>query len=682
MPWLLALMLAAGPIAAQSAEPARTPSATPPAAIAPDRLPKQAPALAPPAAPASAASAASTSVAAGVALTASDLEAWLDGRIPYALEAGDIAGAVVSVVKDGHVLLQKGYGWADVKARVPMSAETSMVRPGSTTKLFTWTAVMQLVEQGKLDLDRDVNDYLDFRIDNSFGRPITLRHLMNHTAGFEEGLKDLLGYDPALAPSNEAYLKQHPRPMLFPPGEVPAYSNYGVALAGYIVQRISGEAFDTYVERHIFQPLGMQHSTMAQPLPERFSPNMAKGYRQASDPAPSPFELVITSPAGSASATAADMARFMLAHLQQGQVGGARVLTPATMARMHSPSGSAPPGFNVMAHGFFLEHRNGRVLLGHGGDTVVFHSDLGLLPDEGVGIFMSFNSRGKDGAVYLARKALMDGFLDRYFPAPAVTDPPALATAVQDARQIAGRYQSSRRVEHGFLSALYLMSQSVIEANEDGTILAPSGALGEPAVFREVAPQVWRKQGGTERLALMDIDGVKTVVDSENPVSVLQAVPPLRAAPLMLGALGLSVAVLLLTLLGWPLGALLRRADRAPSGATPAVRRLRRWQRAAVILGLVWLAVWLALIQPVLNTDLALYSASNDVLFGALQASGVFLVAAALVSIWVATRLLSRPLRADTSWITRAWSVVVALSLTALVALGWMGHLLRFNLNY
>ena len=115
------------------------------------------------------------------------------------------------------------------------------------------------------------------------------------------GLKDLLAYDPKLAPSNEDYLKQHPRPMLFAPGQAPGYSNYGVALAGYIVQRVSGEPFDTYVDRHIFQPLGMQHSTTAQPLPAKFEPFIAKGYRQASDPAPSPFELVVTAPAGSGS---------------------------------------------------------------------------------------------------------------------------------------------------------------------------------------------------------------------------------------------------------------------------------------------------------------------------------------------------------------------------------------------
>ncbi len=299
-----------------------------------------------------------------------------------------------------------------------MRPEQTMVRIGSTSKLFTWTAVMQLVEQGKLDLDRDVNDYLDFKIPHDFGRPVTLRDLMNHRGGFEEGLKDILRTDPHGLPSTEAYLKEHPRPMLFPPGQVPAYSNYGASLAGYIVQRVSGEPFERYVERHILAPLGMAHSSFDQPLPERFAAAASKGYQTASLP-PVAYEQVVTRPAGSATTTASDMSRFMIAHLQHGRLDDAQILRPETAERMHSPSEIAPPGFATMAHGFFREEHNGHLVIGHGGDTVVFHTELDLLPNEGVGIFYTFNSRGRDEAVYGARMALFDGFMDRYFPAPA-----------------------------------------------------------------------------------------------------------------------------------------------------------------------------------------------------------------------------------------------------------------------
>jgi CubicO group peptidase (beta-lactamase class C family) len=609
-------------------------------------------------------------------LDAADLSAWLDGRVPYALKSGDIAGAVIVVVKDGKVLLQKGYGLDDVAAKKPMDPEKTMIRPGSTSKLFTWTAVMQLVQQGKLDLDRNVNDYLDFKIPETFGKPVTLRHLMNHRGGFEEGLKDLLVYDPRVAPTTEQYLKQHPRPMLFAPGAVPAYSNYGVSLAGYIVQRVSGEPFDGYVDRHIFQPLGMAHSTFRQPLPEKFKSFGAKGYHTASAP-PSGFEIVVTAPAGSVSTTAADMGRFMLAHLQQGSLDGYAMLDPATTARMHSPTEQNLPGFGVMAHGFFHGKQNGRTVIGHGGDTVVFHTEMNLLPEEGVGIFFTYNSRGKDAAVYGARKELFDGFMDRYFPAPAAAELPTLASAATDAQQIAGRYQSSRRVEHGFLSVFYLLEQTVISTSADGTITAPGGP-GEMVKYREVGPQLWRKVDGEQTLALKTVDGVKTVIDSENPVSVLQEASFLHSAPLTLTVLALSVLVILWTLLVWPLGALLRRADRANSGASRELKRLRTVQRAAAGVSLAYLVAWFILIQPILNTDFGMYNSSNDWIVGAVELSGVLAVAAAGAGVWAAWRML----KADASRAARIWGVLVALALLGVVWIGMVGQLMSWNLNY
>ena len=181
---------------------------------------------------------------------------------------GDVAGAVVVVVKDGETLLHKGYGYADVAARKPVDPATTLFRTGSVSKLTTWTAVMQLVEQGKLDLDADVNGYLDFEIPAREGQPITLRQIMTHTPGFEERIKDLIipegeSFDPL-----DVYLKHWVPTRIFAPGTTPAYPNYATALAGYIVARVSGLSFDDYVEQHIFAPLGMQHSTFRQPLPE------------------------------------------------------------------------------------------------------------------------------------------------------------------------------------------------------------------------------------------------------------------------------------------------------------------------------------------------------------------------------------------------------------------------------
>src|SRR5204862_5866612 len=163
-----------------------------------------------------------------------DLEAFLDALIPAQLQSRDIAGAVISVVKDGHVLLAKGYGYADFAAKKPVVADKTLFRPGSISKVFTATAVMQLVEQGKLDLDRDVNEYLDFAIPKTYPEPVTLRRLLTHTAGFEETLKNLfVAHESDLKPLRTYLVNQMP-PRIFSTGKVVSYSNYGFTVAVYI----------------------------------------------------------------------------------------------------------------------------------------------------------------------------------------------------------------------------------------------------------------------------------------------------------------------------------------------------------------------------------------------------------------------------------------------------------------
>ena len=205
-------------------------------------------------------------------LTADDLRAWLDGFVPIAIQQGDIAGAVVVVVKNGETVAQVGYGYSDVEAGKPVDPEHTLFRVGSVSKLFTWTAVMQLVEQGKINLDADVNTYLDFKIPAYHGIPVTMRQLMTHRAGFSETARDLLTYGKA-PPPLDVVLKGYVPPRIFAPDQGPGYSNYGAALAGYIVQRVSGEPFDDYIARHIFSPLNMQHASFAQPLPASLAPD-------------------------------------------------------------------------------------------------------------------------------------------------------------------------------------------------------------------------------------------------------------------------------------------------------------------------------------------------------------------------------------------------------------------------
>src|SRR5262245_12167635 len=208
-------------------------------------------------------------------LTVADVHAFLDGFVPMQLERENIAGAAVLVVKDGAIFFAKGYGYSDVEKKVPVTVDATLFRPGSISKLFTWTAVMQLVEQGKLDLDRDVNEYLDFKIPAKFGKPITLRNIMTHTPGFEEQIKDLINEEGAPIATLRQHLVEHMPERIFPPGTTPAYSNYGASLAGYIVEHVSGKPFNDYVAENIFKPLGMSRSTFVQPLPAELKPMMS-----------------------------------------------------------------------------------------------------------------------------------------------------------------------------------------------------------------------------------------------------------------------------------------------------------------------------------------------------------------------------------------------------------------------
>jgi CubicO group peptidase (beta-lactamase class C family) len=496
------------------------------------------------------------------ALTAQDADVFFDGMIPYAIAHGNIAGAVFVVVKDGKILFAKGYGYSDVAKRKPVIADETMFRPGSVSKLFTWTAVMQQVQAGKLDLDADVNTYLDFKIPEKFGKPITLRNIMTHTPGFEEGIHDAFVKNAKdLYPLGD-YMKKRMPDRIYPPGQVVAYSNYGASLAGYIVQRVSGEQYADYIANHILKPLGMTHSTFQQPLPASLAPFMSNGYIKASDEKPTPFESIETAPAGAMSATGTDMAHFMIAHLNNGSYNGVSILSPATVALMHSPQSEMAPGVNGFDLGFYRENRNGLRIIGHAGDTNPFHSDLHLLLDKNVGVFMSFNSQGNEGESDKFRTTLFRAFLDRYFPYKAPEEK-TVADPKPDAARVAGWYGSSRKINSS-LRLLSALGQTEVVAKPDGTITIDvlKDEAGNPKVWREVGPLTYREvHGQTHTKFVTDASGNISywISDDFLPVLVFQRINGLEQSnimKIMMGVLGVS---LLMTLITWIGGWLVRR---------------------------------------------------------------------------------------------------------------------------
>ena len=626
---------------------------------------------------------ASAAAGATPTLDAQDLGTFFDGLVPYMLERNDIAGGVVAVVKDGKLIFAQGYGYADVAKRTPVVADKTLFRIGSISKLFTWTAVMQQVAAGKIDLDADVNKYLDFRIPDKYGKPITMRDLMTHTAGFAEVIKDLgVPTTKDLYPLKR-YLSEHIPPRIFPPGEVVAYSNYGATLAGYIVQRVSGQPFDQYVEEHILKPLAMPRSTFVQPLPKALQPDMATGYITATGKTIVPFEPIEPYPAGSFTSTATEMANFMIAQLQDGRFDGTSILPAAIAQEMHSHQYSAAPGMNGFDLGFYQENRNGLKIIGHGGDTVAFHSDLHLLLDKDVGVFMSFNSAGKapDGTAEAVRTSLFRAFLDRYFPYTVPQEKTA-ATAKADAARVAGWYWASRR-EDSALKLAYLLSQAQVSALPNGDITVdalkdPSGAVKH---WREIGPLTYRELNGQSKLRFVaNPDGsIKWfTTDDFPPVELFQPMRGLLAHGSFMLLFQIAMAVFVLTLLVWIGGAIARRRFKRKLPFAPRQRALWIASRVGVILQLGVVVGWLGLLTW-FSQPLSLFHANFD---GRLMLLYVLGVLAILGGIAIILDAAWRIARGPGGWLARIGELVLGLcaiyGIWAIVACG----LVNFNLHY
>jgi CubicO group peptidase (beta-lactamase class C family) len=607
-------------------------------------------------------------------LTGADLEAFLDGMMPSQLQRENVAGAAIAVVKDGKLIFAKGYGFSDVAKRTPVTADNTLFRPGSISKLFTWTLVMQLAEQGKLDLDKDVNEYLDFKIPPAYGKPITLKNIMTHTAGFEELGRDLFVSDAQHLHTLEKFLKHHVPDRIFPPGVVPAYSNYATALAGYIVQRVSGKPFDQYAQENLFSPLGMQKSTFVQPLPENLKPLMSNGYKKGSGKA-EPFEFVEAYPAGSVSTTAKDMSNFMIAHLQNGRFGDKQILKPETAKQMHSRLYGTDDRLNAMAYGFYEESRNGKRIIGHGGDTVFFHSDLHLILDENVGFFVSYNSAGQGETS--PRTILFGAFLDRYFP----FTPPAgekVEHAVADAKEVAGFYKSSRRFDSSFLTITTPLGEPRVIANSDATIsIDPlKGANGELKKFEEIAPFLFREVHGQDHVGFKKDAAGRWQFQLDYPFFIFQRVGLFESKFFNIGLLIFGLGVLGLTVLLWPVAAVVRKHYGKPLDYTPSDSRLRLLARIVCILFLVLCVGWLSVLSRTDDPNGINGLPPWIIAFGLL---GVICTAATILVGLNAARSLRNPSR----WMwTKLHDLILALACLGLVWFAFTWNLMNFNIHY
>lgn len=504
------------------------------------------------------------------ALTAANIGRLVDRLMTKWVDDHKGPGAVVVVVTRDGPVFARGYGFADTAAKTPFTADATLVRPGSISKLFTGIAVMQLVDAGKLDLDRDVNAYIDFVIPvPEGGVPVTLRRLMTHRAGFEEHLKGLFSRNPAPEPLGRWLAENLPR-RLFPNGDVEAYSNYGAALAGYVVERVSGEPFVAYVQRHILDPLGMRHSTFQQPLPDNLAPLMAKGYRTSSDTPPlGYFETISAAPAGALSATGEDMGRFIRALINGGELDGVRILPKARLDEMLTPSNPTPAGYLGLA--FVGSKVLGHDSIGHDGQTMTFFSDLRIFPEQGIGIFVSRDGIGeittpKDlAAIPNPARAIARRFLPE---APEATG----RTPLPGDASVAGVYHLSRRADSSLLRLGSLVSQRLLKIDHAGDVrsLAAIWPFSEGRHLKRLERNLYETPEGA-RYAFVDDGSSESYFTM--PALRLQRVPWSLDVRWIVPAFIVSTLIVALTLLAWPVAALWRRWRKQQSSQDSGVRR-------------------------------------------------------------------------------------------------------------
>jgi len=612
-------------------------------------------------------------------LTKADFETFLDALIPSQLRNRNIAGAVVSVVKDGQVLFQKGYGFADVENKKPILPGETLFRPGSISKLFTATAVMQLVEQGKLDLDRDISGYLDFPIPRTYPEPVTLRQLLTHTGGFEETLKNLfVAHQRDLKPLRTYLVNEMPA-RIFPPGKIPSYSNYGFTLAGYIVERVSGENFERYIENHILKPLGMTNSTFDQPLSPQLAGQMSKGYLNASKK-PREFEWVQAAPAGALTTTAADMTRFMLAFLQDGAVDGVPILKPETVRQMEKRQFEFHPmlpGLDIT----FMEYLIDPVrIIAHGGDTVYFHSDMILVPDAHFGYFLSYNSLGKD--IGGGRGEVLRTFVNRYFPSsgqPKIDVDPN--TAKSDGRAVNGLYDGTRRAETTFLKMIALAAQFSVNSDDEGIlqIEGMKNQSGELKRWREIAPLVYREIDGLEKIGFRrDASGAVSEMLPFPAIYEGQRVPWYASKTFIGVLIGGNLLLALLTVLLWPVAVIIRKRYQRSLFNSKNDRVLYFLSRIVCLGEVIFLLAPILVFSQGLEHIVILGDAISPWL-QAFHAVGWVLMAGVVLLIIAAVRFIRLPEHG--LWF-RAHAILLAIGGIAFGLFAWQYHLLDASLKF
>ena len=500
-------------------------------------------------------------------LTRVAIDQFLDAFVPSAMARLHVPGVTFVAVKDGEILTMRGFGYSDIEAGKGVDPATTVFRAASVSKVFTGMAVMQLAEQGIVDLDEDVNTYIKgFRIPPTYPEPITLRRLLTHTAGFDERNLGMSEFGSRVYPRLGEYLAAELPPRIRPAGQEIQYSNHGVALAGYVVECASGLPFADYVAEKILAPLGMERSDFR--LTPDIEQHLSSSYQwRRGKYVEAPYVHINVAPARALMTTAADMAKFMIANLAGGELDGARVLGAEYVEAMQTQQFTNDPRVPGIGYAWFMGRRNGLRVVVHGGDLWEFSTQLLLAPDESFGLFVSGNS---SGAAPLANE-LVRALFDAFFPSPDAADasgavqPAGGASAfgaadmVGDPRELAGVYRTTRRPLTTADKAISLLTQFRVAARDDGTLtLAFPPGYGMPmATWTPAGPGLYRDTASDD---LMAFDDWKTVAAKARPSRMyigawaFERVPVYETAAFTLAAVAGIAVVFVWAVLAWVFG--------------------------------------------------------------------------------------------------------------------------------
>lgn len=564
------------------------------------------------------------------------LRAWLDGLAAGFMATEQVPGAIAALVMGDEVIL-RGYGSSDLEAGTPASPNDTRFEIGSITKLFTWTAVLMLVDEGRLDLHADVDGYLN-NVDVPGTEPLTLAHLMSHRPGYEESYAI---FDPDIgALARPQALAASAPAQVFPRGAATSYSNWGVALAGQIVEEVSGQPWAEFVRTRILDPLGMADTTTTESARRTNQPPLSRSYRMHGGIAHPAFRIDIGSfgPAGSIASTAADIARFMRFMMGDGSLDGVRLLQPETMARMRTRLHDDRPQAADMAHGLQSRPLFGTTVYGHGGGLNEFLSNLVFIPEIGAGVFISQNGGTGASLPFLAPDMILSALAAEAGLAAAAPEP--VPGAAARAAEAAGRYLNNRRAFSGPAQILAALSPLTVTALPDGALLVPTATLQAISRFEPVAPDLWQDPLGDRLWLIRDAQGRVVRLADGTGAHTHEKVRGLDDPVWLSAAFGLAAFLSLTTLLGL----LWRRGLRG--GA-----RMGTWAAGAAVTGAA--SVWLMAAAGIV-TALTAAQLGSEFLFDQPQPTlTAFLILGDVVAVLAAIVLVSLVI----VWWAEGWSL-------------------------